>query len=90
MTNNICNKIKTMINSLRNRYFGSINKNYLVLCDDGNGPYKKKYGQLVKELKEELAHTKKYVGIFIGCISSIGNTCCKPTHFESNYRRSNR
>ena len=39
MTNNICNKI---INSLRNRYFGSINKNYLVLCDDGNGPYKKK------------------------------------------------
>ena len=32
-----------IINELRNNYFGTINKDYIIKCDDGNGPYDRKY-----------------------------------------------
>lgn len=57
MIKNICKKMinicKKMINFLRNKYLGSINENFMITCDDGDGPYERKYGDLVKELKEE-------------------------------------
>lgn len=53
MIKNICKKTRLMKNLLCNKFLGSINENFMITCDDGDGPYERKYGDLVKELKEE-------------------------------------
>lgn len=83
-------KIKCIKNCLCNRYYGKINRDYLILCDDGNGSYQRKYGDLINELiKEyddyELAVKENRFRHTIGDELIINGLLCKINFFGTHY-----
>lgn len=82
--------IKCIKDFLCNRYLNKINRNYLILCDDGNGPYKRKYGDLIDELKNEyddyeLAIKECRFKHTIGDELTINGLLCKINFFGTHY-----
>ena len=83
-------KIKYIKNCLCKRYHGKINRDYLILCDDGNGSYQRKYGDLINELiKEyddyELAVKENRFRHTIGDELIINGLLCRINFFGTHY-----